>query len=539
MINSKRSQSPLDEGCTLEFDGLKLTLGQAQDLESGGWAHEARSPQEVAHVLLELPPGELPESLRAAFEIPGVAAPCARRSNDDRTLLALRASPGPTLQWILRRRENLSLWDLGLVDSLAALFQRVHDAGLCFRRVGPHLFSVGPDGQIGLERPDLLRRPGEPPDRGADVFTAPEIVGGTAGDARSDQFSLGTLAYALITGRLPYVRGQFPLPRIYRPSLPHGTHTALERATRIRPSERHECCGAFARELRARTLPRGRSPMGVAVAASTEIGRLKRQSMPVNQDAWYFGLDSSSHRGILLVADGVSTADVGSGDLASSMVRDAVRAAWEGPVGEILRTHEGPLPEDWARAALEAILEDANGRIYSFLKQPIFVGSLGPSIHPPGSTAVLAILDGDRLTVANLGDSRLYLLRDGALEQMTVDQDLRTELLQSGRDPRTVGEQGSLGALTHSVGHFFFDHEGGITARKLAPDVRPLYLRAGDRLLICSDGVPDCLGDGAEELIARELSAGDDPAAISARLCRLADEELGADNITALVLLAL
>jgi protein phosphatase len=220
------------------------------------------------------------------------------------------------------------------------------------------------------------------------------------------------------------------------------------------------------------------------------------------------------------------------------MVREAVRAAWEGPVGEILRTHDGPLPEDWARAALEAILEDANARIYAFLKQPIFVGSLGPSVHPPGSTAVLAVLDGDRLTVANLGDSRLYLLRDGALEQMTVDQDLRTELLQAGRDPRVVADPGSLGALTHSVGHFFFDHEGGITTRKLGAAVFPLHLRAGDRVLFCSDGVPDCLGDDAEELIAEELSGGDDPAAISTRLCRLADDALGADNITALVLIA-
>ncbi len=230
---------------------------------------------------------------------------------------------------------------------------------------------------------------------------------------------------------------------------------------------------------------------------------------------------------------------MGSGDLASSMVREAVRQSWEGPVGEILRSHKGPLPQEWAKTALEAMLEDANARIYAFLKQPIFVGSLGPGTHPPGSTAVLCILDGDRLTVANVGDSRFYLLRDGQLEQMTVDQDLKTELLKAGRDPMSSADPGALGALTHSVGSFFFDSEGNIITRPLSPDIQVMHLRAGDRILICSDGVPDCLGDDdAMEVMARELASANPSAAIAQRLCKLADEALGADNITALVMLA-
>ncbi len=197
------------------------------------------------------------------------------------------------------------------------------------------------------------------------------------------------------------------------------------------------------------------------------------------------------------------------------------------------------MPEDWLKAALEAILDDANARIFAYLKQPIFVGSLGPSVHPPCSTAVLAILDGDRLTIANVGDSRVYLLRDGVLEQMTVDQDLRTELLKAGRDPAGVGDPGALGALTQSVGRLSFDEEGAISLRSVKPDIQTQWLRAGDRLLICSDGVPDCLGPDADAIMARELAAGEDPEKIVKSLCRLADEMLGGDNITPLVLLAL
>ena len=539
MSSKSKRLRPLEEDSPVRIGELSLRLGPAADLEEVcGWTREGQSEDGRSFRILELPAAAVPEELGRALAIAGVAAPLARCEHEERALFALRPTPGPTLDWVLKRREGLSLWDFSLVESLAALFQRIHDAGLVFRYVGPELFSVAADGAVGLELPEALRLPAEPASREVGVFTAPEVIAGANGDARSDQFSLATLAYGLLTGRLPYRRGEFPLPRVYRRSLPHGTATALSRATARPSSERYPSCLAFAEDLRARTLPRGRSPSGVSVGAATEIGRLKSQSMPVNQDAWYFGLDGPSHRGMLLVADGVSTADVGSGDLASAMVRDAVREAWEGPVGEILRTHGGPLPEEWAKAALEAILEDANARIYAFLKQPIFVGSLGPATHPPGSTAVLAILDGDKMTVATLGDSRLYLLRDRALEQMTVDQNLRTELLEAGRDPRAIPDQGALGALTHSVGSFFFDHEGGIGSRRLEADVLPLHLRAGDRLLLCSDGVPDCLGEDAEELIAEELGRGVDPTEIATRLCRLADEALGADNITALVVLA-
>src|SRR5690606_24177972 len=129
-------------------------------------------------------------------------------------------------------------------------------------------------------------------------------------------------------------------------------------------------------------------------------------------------------------------------------------------------------------------------------------------------------------------------LRDGVLEQMTVDQDLRTELLKAGRDPAGIGDPGALGALTQSVGRLSFDDEGAISLRSVKPDIVTVWLRAGDRVLICSDGVPDCMGPDADALMTRELAASDDPEEIVSRLCKLADEMLGGDNITPLVLLA-
>ncbi len=530
--------NPLPQGNEVQIAGLTFTLSAICELaSSAGFSREGRAADGGIHRILELPRAPLPASLEKAFQIPGAAQPLGRTEDDQRVLLALRRAPGPLLDWSIGRGEGLPLWDMTLVESLARLFQAVHQAGLCFRRVNPGFFAIAPDGSITLECPDELRLPSEEVALPANLYSAPEFGGSAEASERADQWALAALGWSLITGRTPFRRGEFWLPRIHRPQLPHGVWAVLQRALSPNPADRYPSCQAFAEDLRGRTVPKGSGPRKLSIAACSEIGRLKSQQMPVNQDAFFFGTDSASRRGMVLVADGVSTADVGSGDLASSMVREAVKSAWEGPVGEILRTHKGPLPEEWAKAALEAILEDANARIYAFLKQPIFVGSLSPGTHPPGSTAVLGILDGDKLTVANLGDSRLYLWRGGAMEQMTCDQDLRTDLLRAARDPKTV-EGAALGALTQSVGSFFFDPDGEITSRRIKPDILALYLRAGDRLLICSDGVPDCLGEGHEAVMARELSDGTDVDKIAKRLCQLADEALGGDNITALVLLA-
>lgn len=537
MSPSSPKYAPLPAGKSMRFDGIELTLGLPADLAGGGAWRVGSSKVGARHRVLEFPAEKVPASLAQAVKIAGVAGVAAELRDEHRAAFALRPAPGPSLDWVLRRGEGLPLFDLSLIAALAELFQSVHDAGLLFGAATASMFSVDGSGRVCLEEPEVLRAPSEPPAHPGPL-SAPELAAGGAGDARSDQYSLAALAYAILVGRPARERGDFPPPRIWRPALPHGAVTALSRATREDPAERYPSVRAFAEDLKARCIPAGQSPRTLELGAATAIGRLKSQQMPVNQDAFHVGYDEKSRRGILLVADGVSTADVGSGDLASGLLRDAVKNAWEGPVGDILRSHKGPLPEDWAKTALDAILEDANARIFAFLKQPIFVGSLGPSTHPPGSTAVLCILDGDKMTVANVGDSRLYLLRGGALEQMSVDQDLRTEVLRAGRDPRAAGDPSLLGALTHSVGNFLFDSQGGINMRPIQPDVFTLWLRAGDRLLLCSDGIPDCLGETYEETATEELQANAGAEAIAQKLCRLADDALGADNMTALIILA-
>jgi serine/threonine protein phosphatase PrpC len=122
---------------------------------------------------------------------------------------------------------------------------------------------------------------------------------------------------------------------------------------------------------------------------------------------------------------------------------------------------------------------------------------------------------------------------------LSVDQDLRTDVLRAGRDPEALGDPNALGALTHSVGRVVFDSEGEMTPRPVKPDYVILFLRPHDRILLCSDGVPDCLAERAEEAMSQALAASINAGGVALRLAREADEALGGDNITAMVIDAL
>lgn len=564
------SGTALPVGTQLQIEGqpAPLTLGMPTALEGLGWHRSATFPDGTVRDVVELAAtststceaaadakapghkrgaapaeeaeaGALPDWFERALGLPEVLPFQARLERDGHSFIVLATSPHPSLERLLHRRENIGFYALAWIRALTDFFSAVHEAGLLFRRVAPEFFSLTPEGKLVFERPDLLRPATKLPGaQQTNLFSAPEVLQRANSGAAADQFALALLIYAILAQGIPLQKEHLPPLRTFVPNLPHGIESAVRRALSEDPQHRFESCRAFGGALFASGLTLAEPAAKYRMAAATEIGRLKRQSMPINQDAWFIGFDAATRRGLLLIADGISTADVGSGDLASAKVFEAVRDAWEGPVGEILRTHAGTLTANWHKTVLEAVLDDANTRIFSFLKQPIFVGMLDPMTHSPGSTALLGLLDGDQLTVATVGDSCLYLLRNGVLELVSVEQNLYTRLVQERRDPRDVADMDSLGALTHSIGNFFFDNDGGISLRRLEPRLLTLNLCAGDRILMCSDGVPDCLGSNAPQLIARELAAGSDAQKIATSLCRLADETLGADNITALVLLA-
>jgi len=141
-----------------------------------------------------------------------------------------------------------------------------------------------------------------------------------------------------------------------------------------------------------------------------------------------------------------------------------------------------------------------------------------------GSTIVLALWRLPEVVIANVGDSRCYLLRAGEMRQLSYDQNFANELrTKLGLSEDRVRSMPNRNVLTMAVGTF--DH---VLVRTCVEQIRP-----GDRILLCSDGLH---GPVAEETIAEILG---DSIALQEKVDKLiqtANENGGPDNVTAVLL---
>lgn len=212
--------------------------------------------------------------------------------------------------------------------------------------------------------------------------------------------------------------------------------------------------------------------------------------------------DLGAEGAVLLVADGMGGRAGGAraSALAIESVRDAMLSA-DGDAGS---------PADFARR-LRTSLERANAAIHEG-------GRTGPHAGM-GSTATLAGLLGDSVYVAQVGDSRAYLVRHRRAGRLTRDQSLVQDLIDAGvleeGDTRGVGRNMILQALgpTPSVDPAVTYHE----------------LRQGDVLLLCSDGLSGVVND---DEIQSAVGEATDCASLCGTLVDLANERGGPDNIT-------
>jgi len=141
-----------------------------------------------------------------------------------------------------------------------------------------------------------------------------------------------------------------------------------------------------------------------------------------------------------------------------------------------------------------------------------------------GATLTAAWIDGSKLSIAHVGDSRAYLLRGGALQQLTNDHSLVAEQVRKGILTPAEAEQSEMqSVLTRALG----------AQAQVEIDAEELGLFKGDLVLLCSDGLTRMV---TEPEIAGTLQAETDPARAAAKLVALANENGGADNVTVLVI---
>jgi PPM family protein phosphatase len=171
--------------------------------------------------------------------------------------------------------------------------------------------------------------------------------------------------------------------------------------------------------------------------------------------------------------------------------------------------------EDLARRLVRAV-QDAGVRIFGEARAD-------RSRRGMGTTSTIATLIDDRLFLAQVGDSRAYILREGDLTQVTRDQSLVNQLIEAGQLTEEEAET--------------FEHNNIIlqalgTSEVVQVDLTYVDLRAEDTLLICSDGLS---GMVRAEDIRGVLTELEDPAEVCAKLIASANEAGGHDNVTVVI----
>lgn len=465
--------------------------------------------------------------------------------------------------------ESLALVDRWIIP-LARTFARLHASGLAVGNPDPGELLVDADGGCVFRAPPTLfeRAGGREPLRRRAIrgFSAPEVRGrcGAGVDARADVFFVGvSMYYALARiARLTEAdetAHRLPPPHIYHDDVPPELGAVVRRATSPVPARRYADAAELltALERAVRSVRRRRQvtpgPLPVDIGHELHIGVLKGQYAPTNQDDLFLAYHGETGIGLFVISDGVSISQHGSGDMASSCVRHEALEVWrqivEGRIdGDDVddRTLDGlgemnpALPESSAGRSklLQGMLDRANARIGRLIHQsrPRFVG---PPEGIMAATAVSVILQGNHATLSSIGDSRIYLVRDGHIASLMVDHDLATQLMRMGRPPTFARNVQAAAALIRCVGEFEKDEHDQLVPVPLHPEFLELDLLPGDTLVLTSDGIPDYAGlDGEDaERRIREIVENAPGATWAAfDLMVAANRGGGGDNISCIVL---
>ena len=238
--------------------------------------------------------------------------------------------------------------------------------------------------------------------------------------------------------------------------------------------------------------------MDLTVAARTDVGMIRSG----NEDSFF--AHATRERGIFIVADGMG--GHAAGEVASEMTVQIIsRELHE------LKDADAPAEErvsDSIRLANRAVYERT---IQESDKQGM------------GTTASVLIVSGTRYLIGQVGDSRIYLLRDGALKQLTKDHSYVQEQVDAGLlTPEQARYHPYSNVITRCVG----------ASDAVEPDTYSGDLKPGDTFLVASDGLTGMVDDRRlQQLLLSRASAGRVVDALIAE----ANYRGGLDNITAIV----
>lgn len=251
----------------------------------------------------------------------------------------------------------------------------------------------------------------------------------------------------------------------------------------------------------------------ITVFAQTDTGRVRRD----NEDHFLVGDVTSEHRDalprsrefpsphdslVLMVADGMGGA--AAGEVASALA--------VGTVKEYLKSPPAPDHPPFSQRLCDA-LQAANHIIFENARTQ-------PARQGMGATATLAGILDEQAYIAQIGDSRAYLLRRGQIWQLTKDQSFVSQLVESGRITEEEAE-------THPHRNIILQALG--VGEQLIVALSAVRLHREDRLLLCTDGLSGVI---KKQELAQIVSSAADPASACKELILQANRRGGPDNIT-------
>ena len=236
------------------------------------------------------------------------------------------------------------------------------------------------------------------------------------------------------------------------------------------------------------------------VSAKTDIG-MKRSS---NQDSFNYGQLDGGAVTWAVVCDGMG--GMAAGNVASTTAVEVISNSFENNLS----------PKSSASAVrnlLKSSIESANARVYGMSMEDT-------ELHGMGTTVVAVVVIKGVAYIAHAGDSRVYLYSNNKLTQLTTDHSVVQTLVEKGQlTEEEAKNHPNKNVITRALG----------VASYIDIDFEELEVAQGDSLLLCTDGLTNCIDD---ELI-KLASSDNDFETLAERLVELANQNGGYDNITA------
>ncbi|MEO5588788.1 MAG: Stp1/IreP family PP2C-type Ser/Thr phosphatase [Gemmatimonadaceae bacterium] len=239
--------------------------------------------------------------------------------------------------------------------------------------------------------------------------------------------------------------------------------------------------------------------MHLAVSARTDVGRLRKG----NEDNLY--ADANEYRGLFIVADGMG--GHAAGEVASQMAVDLLAS-------ELADLNDLAAPESGPRVS--ETLRLANRQVFQRTMHEVEKTGMG-------STASALLLSDTRYLIGHVGDSRIYLLRDGEMRQLTRDHSLVQEQVDAGIiTAEQARHHPQSNVITCCIG----------MSSEIDPDVMDGETRVGDVFLLASDGLTGMVEDRRLQQLLQSRAT---PERIVNAMIADANNNGGIDNITAIV----